>query len=338
MSNSRALTDDRGGAPPAETPPGPDSRWPFEEGWGHVLTVDLEEYFHGPSFDGSVSSGDWDYLPGHVERCVDRWLDLLGAREVRATFFVLGWVADRHPEVVNRLAAAGHEIASRGWSPEPLELLSNSSLRDGVRRTRARLQELSGQPVHGFRAPRPIPDTRQDDLFDVLIEIGHIYDSSLPFPRAREPEAGRGSMTPFTLESREGRIVEVPTGARLLGAVRMPSPSGEWLRHLPYAVTHRRLAARRDARSWSLMRVRSWEIDPEQPRIPLPPIDRLRHYRNLDRLPGRLGRLLSEFRFVSLADRLGLEEWTSDGAAVPSDPGGAGDGTAGSDGLGAQAG
>lgn len=311
MSSTNALTDDRGGEPSQETPRGPDSRRPFEEGWSHVLTIDLEEYFHGPSFDGAVSSGDWDYLPGHVERCVDRWLEVLGARGVRATFFVLGWIADRHPEAVRRLAAAGHEIASRGWSPEPLEILSRDDLRERIRRTRARLQELCDQPVHGFRAPRPPPETMRDDLFDTLIEVGHVYDASLGCPPTRDPEARPVSMAPFTLERPEGRIVEVPTGATLLGALRIPAPSGAWLRHLPYAVTQRRLAARREARSWSLVQVRSWEIDPYQPRLPLPPIDRFRHYRNLDRFPGRVGQLLSEFHFVSLADRLGLDEWSA---------------------------
>lgn len=271
-----------------------------------VLTIDVEEYFQSAAFDGSISPGDWDYLPSRVAHDVDAWLERLGRYDdARATFFFLGWIGERHAELVRRVASAGHEVASRGWGTEPVAAMDYSELRDTLRRARESLGELTGGPILGYRAARPVERSRCPAFCDALIETGHLYDSSLLRVSGEVSDGSTRSPAALCILDRPGgRLLELPIGGLELGPLRLAG-TGSCLRHLPYWLTSRRIGGELD-RGGRRVRLRSWEIDPDQPRIPIPPHGQLRQYRNLDRMSDRLDRLFSEFRFTSVADAFGL--------------------------------
>lgn len=269
----------------------------------HVFTVDVEEYFHVHALEPWVDREAWERYPSRVEASTDRLLRLLEGAGARATFFVLGWVAERRPGLVRRIADAGHEVASHGWSHRKVTELSTDQFRADVRRSRALLEELSGDPVTGYRAPSFSlhPDTRW--MLDVLAEEGYRYDSSL-FPSWRP--AGRGAAgaprRAFTVETGAAPLLELPLTTLRRFGVTLPAAGGAYLRHLPYGLIRAGLRqAERDGEP-GVVYVHPWELDPEQPRFSVPPGTRLRHYGNLGRMEKRLERLTDEFPFTSVRD------------------------------------
>ena len=239
-----------------------------------------------------------------MERNTERLLQVLAESGVEATFFILGWVAERHPQLVRRVLAEGHELASHGSGHVRADRQSPEEFRDDVRRSKRVLEDLGGAPIHGYRAPTFSIGGRSKWAHTVLAEEGYSYSSSV-YPVKHDlygtPEAPR---TPF---SPVPGILEIPlTSVRILG-VDMPASGGGYFRLLPYPLTRGLLHyARRVNRSPAIFYLHPWEIDPEQPRQELAPWkSRFRHYLNLDRTEARLRRLLRNFTWTRM-DRLFL--------------------------------
>jgi polysaccharide deacetylase family protein (PEP-CTERM system associated) len=266
-----------------------------------LFSIDVEEHFQANAFDRVVSREDWDRQPSRVEGNTERLLDLLGRTGARATCFVLGWVAERHPALVRRIAAEGHEVASHGWWHRRIGSLTAQELRQEVRDSKRILEDLSGAPVVGFRAPSFSITPGREWAFDVLLEEGYTYDSSL-FP-IRRPDYGypASPVIPHEIRRPSGVLLEIPMATARVFGMRIPAAGGGYLRQLPYALIQR---AARDAvarRRPGMFYIHPWEVDPGQPRFPVGMLTRMRHYGGLEKTLGHLERLLTEFRFTSVA-------------------------------------
>jgi polysaccharide deacetylase family protein (PEP-CTERM system associated) len=269
----------------------------------HVFTVDLEEYFQVSLFEGVTSRAEWDSLPSRVERNADRLLELLDRHDTFATFFALGWIADRHPNLIRTIASAGHEIASHGWWHRRVRELGREEFRAELRDSKAILEDLTGGRVLGFRAPSFSIVRGSEWAFDVLLEEGYWYDSSL-FPIRRRGYGYPGATpTPHVIERPAGRLLELPLATTRLLRFRAPAAGGAYLRLLPFALICRALSEHERAGESAVIYVHPWELDPDQPRMPLSGLARLRHYHGLENTLGLLERLLEEFRFTSVARR-----------------------------------
>lgn len=271
----------------------------------HCFTVDVEDYFHVNAFESVVRREAWgDYTP-RIHRGMDLLLDLLARHDVHGTFFTLGWVAHRHPDIVRRIVAAGHEIASHGYWHRRVTTLDPEGFRDDLRRSKQALEEVSGQEVTGFRAPSFSIVPGREWALDILLEEGFRYDSSL-FP-IRRPGYGYPSAptVPHTIARPAGRIVELPPAVLRFPGFRIPAAGGGYFRQFPYAVTRAAFRQFERAGQPGMFYIHPWELDPDQPRLPVGLVTRVRHYRGLDRTLPRLERLLSDFRFTSVARRFG---------------------------------
>lgn len=269
----------------------------------HVFSVDVEEHFHALALERAAPRDLWPGLPSRVEPMTDLLLDLLARHGATGTFFVVGWVAERHPDLVRRIAAQGHEVGSHTWWHRRVFSQPPAEFRDEVRRTRALLQQLSGQPVLGFRAPSFSILPGCEWALDVLIEAGHRYDSSF-FPIHR-PGYGNPGSPPMAhrIERPAGELVELPMMTLPLLGVRLPASGGAYLRHGPYALTAAALRHCERAGHAGMLYIHPWEVDTGQPRFAVPWLTRVRHYGGLRRTLPLLTRLLSEFRFTSAARR-----------------------------------
>ncbi len=268
----------------------------------HHFTVDVEEYFQVSAFESRIAREAWGRLESRAARGVDVLLDLLARHHARATFFVLGWLAERHPTIVKSIAAAGHEIGSHGWDHRRVTEQTPAEFRESVRDTRQLLENLAGTPVSGFRAPSFSIVPGREWALDVLIEEGYGYDSSL-FPVRRTgygyPGGGRD---PYWVDRPAGRLLEIPPAVLGRWGMAIPAGGGAYFRVLPYLLTR---TALRDCERRGVpgtFYIHPWELDPDQPRIAAPLVTRLRHYTGLGRMPDRLARLLREFRFTAARD------------------------------------
>lgn len=280
------------------SPPGP----------AHLFTVDVEEYFQVSAFDRVLDRARWGEMESRVERSVDTLLELLDRHGASGTFFTLGWVAAARPGVVRRIAEAGHEVASHGWSHRRVYTLRPGEFREEVHRSRALLEGLAGRAVVGFRAPSFSILPGCEWAFDILLDEGYRYDSSL-FP-IRRPGYGYpdAPTRPHRIERTPGDLLEVPMTTTSLAGLRLPAAGGAYFRHFPYALTRRALREKGREGGAGVFYVHPWEIDPGQPRLPAGRVTRARHYGGLARTLRRLERLLAEFRFTSVAARFGFAE------------------------------
>jgi polysaccharide deacetylase family protein (PEP-CTERM system associated) len=282
----------------------------------HILTVSLEDYYHSRTFKRLVKRDRWSRFESRLEVSTVRTLDLLDEFGVHATFFVLGWVADTVPELVRQVAGRGHEIASRGYYNRHIEQLSPEEFQDDLARSREALERAGGRRVTGFRTAAGW--LGPDDLWalDALAASGYAYDSSIG------PSLGSRTATPwprFAYEHRAGRdgeraIWEFPISTAGCFGMRVPIAGGNYFRQLPHAVVSRAVARwDRSCDAPFVMYFHTWELDPEQPQISAAPLHaRLRHYRNIDRMPAMLRHYLGRYRFSGIAEYLGI-----DAAAAP---------------------
>jgi polysaccharide deacetylase family protein (PEP-CTERM system associated) len=270
----------------------------------HFFSVDVEEHFHAHVFERVVPGHAWDAQPSRVEPATNLLLELLGRHGVQGTFFVLGWVAKRTPGLVRRIADAGHEIGSHSWSHPRISRLTPDQFRQELRTSRAILEDQSGQRVLGFRAPSFSIRPGMEWAFDVLLEEGFVYDSSI-FP-IRRPDYGwpGAPVQPYAIQRQAGTLVELPmTTMSVLGA-RLPASGGGYLRHFPSRIIHQAFEEMAADGAPGMLYVHPWEVDPDQPRIPVSAITRLRHYGGIERTLPRLDRMLQDFQFGSVRDWL----------------------------------
>jgi len=268
--------------------------------------VDVEDYFQVEAFAGVINRGDWEALPRRVVRNTDRLLDIFADSGASGTFFTLGWVAERHPELVRRIVAEGHELASHGSDHYRLDQQSPAEFRDDIRRSKALLEDIGGAAVTGYRAPTFSVGVKSRWAHEILAEEGFRYSSSV-YPIAHDlygvPKAPRHPFCPLP------GFIEIPlTTVRLFGR-NFPTAGGGYFRLLPYAVTRTALRkAGSELRTSCVFYLHPWEIDPDQPRqVQAPFRSRLRHYVNLGRTEHRLRRLLRDFQWTRM-DHLFLDE------------------------------
>lgn len=268
----------------------------------HCLTFDVEEHFQVSAFDSPEQRGRWDRLESRVERNTERLLEVLGGRGIRATFFVLGWVAERHPALIRSIVEAGHEVASHGYAHEMITRQTPEQFRQDIGKAKQILEDVAGAAVTGYRAPSFTIVERTKWALQVLVEEGYRYDSSI-FP-IRHDRYGMPGAQPHRhrLDTPSGPIWEVPPATVQLACARWPVAGGGYFRLLPYPVL-RLLLKRAEAELEPLvMYLHPWEIDPEQPRMQGSCVSRFRHYLNLDKTESRLLRLLADFRFGPIRD------------------------------------
>lgn len=260
----------------------------------NAMTIDVEDYFQVSAFAPFIPRGDWDARECRVERNVDRILGLLADRGIHATFFTLGWVAQRYPALVRRIVEQGHEIASHGYGHERASDLSPEAFRADVAQAKALLEDLSGYEVLGYRAPSFSIGKGNLWAFDVLRDCGYRYSSSV-YP-IRHDHYGMPDAPRFAFPVREG-LLEVPVTTLRLRGRNYPSSGGGYFRLLPYALSRWLIAQvnQQDQQS-AVFYFHPWEIDPDQPRIE--GIDlktRFRHYVNIQRTEARIAQLLQDF-------------------------------------------
>jgi polysaccharide deacetylase family protein (PEP-CTERM system associated) len=280
----------------------------------NAMSIDVEDYFHVSAFDRVVSRAAWVTFESRVVDNTKRLLDLFDRAGVRATFFVLGWVAERFPRLVRDIASMGHEVASHGYHHQLLYMLTPDQFREDVRSAKATLEDTIGAPVIGFRAPSYSMVASSLWALDVLIEEGYAYDTSI-FPihhdRYGIPGAARHA---HRIERQCGSLIEMPASTVRLGRVNVPIGGGGYFRLLPYAWTRWGISWVNNAeREPVVFYLHPWELDPDQPRFQVGPATRLRHYTGLGRTGQRLARLTAEFRFDSVAAVLNIEPAVADG-------------------------
>ncbi len=310
----------------------------------NALSCDLEDYFQVQDCEGVISRDAWAAMPSRLEASTERVLALLDETGVRGTFFVLGWNAERHPELVRRIAAAGHEIASHGYEHKMIFEQTPDEFREDVTRSRALLEDLAGRPVLGYRAPTFSITERSRWAVRILAEAGYRYDSSIfpirhdrygipTAPRflhelngatgATREDGGAGREGAGARPSAGGRpaLIEFPpTTLRVFGC-NVPVAGGGYLRLFPARLILAALRRVNRQRHPAILYFHPWELDPEQPRLPLRRTSRFRHYVGLHRTAAKLRRLLRNLAFSTAAAV--VERWADEhaGATPPSGAG-----------------
>ncbi|MEM7254248.1 MAG: XrtA system polysaccharide deacetylase [Pseudomonadota bacterium] len=273
----------------------------------NAMTVDVEEYFQVSAFANQVDPEAWTTLPSRVVESVERILATFDEFGVRATFFVLGWIAEQHPSLVRRIANEGHEVASHGYAHVRVTDQEPEQFRADVLRTKSILEDTTGIPVRGYRAASFSINASNLWAHEVLAETGHEYSSSI-YP-GNHDHYGMPGASRFAFCPNENGVLEIPVTTVVSGGRRLPAGGGGYFRLLPYRYF-----------SWAVSRVNGsdqraaifyfhpWEIDPEQPRMQnLPLKTRFRHYVNLSRFESRLRRLLGDFRWGPSCEVFELE-------------------------------
>lgn len=277
----------------------------------NVLSVDVEEYFHAAIFRIGTTTSVGRHFETRVEANVDRLLGLLEHHDTKGTFFILGEIASMHPSVVRRIAADGHEVACHGDRHEDVRNQNPREFRADIRRAKERLENLVGDAVIGYRAPNFSIGRAQSWAYEILIEEGFLYDSSMyPILHDRYGQPGAPRFPYVICRTRSGYLTEFPVGtARLLG-VNLPIGGGGYFRLSPYELIRRGIQ-RVNAREQKpvMFYIHPWELDPGQPRPPMAWRHRFRHYVGLEKEAAKLSRLLTQFRFGTAQDVLLVREW-----------------------------
>jgi polysaccharide deacetylase family protein (PEP-CTERM system associated) len=263
----------------------------------NALTIDVEDYFQVSAFAPYIDRGDWDTRECRVERNIARILALLERHGVKATFFTLGWIAERHPGIVRDIVAGGHELASHGYGHERANQLTPETFFADISSAKQILEALSGCEVKGYRAPSfSIDASNRHWAFDALARAGYRYSSSV-YPVQHDhygmPDAPRFSHSPHAA------VMEVPPTTVRAFNRNWPASGGGYFRLMPYALSRRLIAHvnHHDGES-AIFYFHPWEIDVDQPRIPgINAKTRFRHYVNIHRMEQRLGCLLRDFRW-----------------------------------------
>ena len=274
----------------------------------NALSVDVEDWFQVGAFENTIDKASWDGRLHRVERNTDAVLAMFGEAGVRGTFFTLGWIAARYPALIRRIAAAGHEVASHGWDHLRVFRMTPKQFADDLSRSRAAIEDAAGQQITGYRAPSFSIDLRTPWAHAVLAEAGYAYSSSVA-PVLHDhygwPEAPRFAFRPLS----DSGLIELPVTTVKIAGRNFAAGGGGFFRLFPYGLS--RWAVRevnRKEKRPAIFYFHPWEIDPEQPRVAEAPLkSRLRHYTNLDRMAGKLRKLLRDFEWVR-TDQVAAEQ------------------------------
>jgi polysaccharide deacetylase family protein (PEP-CTERM system associated) len=262
----------------------------------NALTIDVEDYFQVSAFAPYIARSSWDGRPCRIERNIDRILELLAEKGVHATFFTLGWIAERYPDMVRRIVAGGHELASHGYEHERAGNLDADGFFVDVALAKAVLEDISGSAVHGYRAPSFSIGEHNRWAYDCLAKAGYKYSSSV-YP-IRHDHYGSPGGSRFA-HMAHTQVLEVPIATARVFRTNVPAGGGGYFRLMPYPLSRwlLRRVNQRDAEP-AIFYFHPWEIDPDQPRVEgVDAKTRFRHYLNLERTAIRLGMLLRDFRW-----------------------------------------
>lgn len=275
----------------------------------NALSVDVEDWFQVGAFETVIDRKDWDSLECRVERNTDAVMALFDEANVQATFFTLGWVADRYPALIRRIVDAGHEIASHGYDHNRVFTFTPDQFSADIERTRKLLEDASGQKVTGYRAPSFSIDQRTPWAHDILAEQGYTYSSSVA--PVKHDHYGWAEAPRFAFRPVAGSdFLEIPVTTAELGSKRLAAGGGGFFRLLPYAFSRWaiRQVNERDNRP-AVIYFHPWEIDPDQPRVANAPVkSKLRHYTKLDVMADKLRRLPKDFRWERLDSVVAREQ------------------------------
>lgn len=269
----------------------------------HFLSFHVEEHFQAPAFDSPMRRRHWERFESRVEKNTEKILDLLTKRNVRATFFVLGWVAERHGGLIRRIVSAGHEIGSHGYAHEPVTAQTADQFRNDVRKTKRILEDLTGEPVLGYRAPAFSLTPETNWALPILAEEGYRYDSSLCF----SPDRSRRHSGCYRLDSTSGPLWEIPINCLRVAGVALPT-NGLSIRLISYWLLRRVVKFAEMNRKPIVVNLRVWECDPSQPRMEGHIRAVFQQYYNLAKLEDRLRMLLQDFQFSPLREAIQAEE------------------------------
>jgi len=267
----------------------------------NAFTVDVEDYFQVSAFNNTISPSDWNSQESRIEYSMERVLTLLAETEVKATFFVLGWVAARYPDLIKRIAVGGHEIASHGYSHQLVYSQSRETFKQETLRSKKLLEDIVQKPVNGYRAASYSITNQSEWALDELIDAGFKYDSSI-FPVHHDRYGWPGAPTQVHRLTREkGSLIEFPLSTVSLMGYRLPVAGGGYFRLYHYLLSRMllRLSLRQTNQPF-IFYLHPWEIDPDQPRINAKLLSRFRHYNNLSKCESRLKNLLRDFEFTTV--------------------------------------
>lgn len=267
-----------------------------------IFTIDVEDWFQVSAFERHVTRTSWDTRESRVVENTQRMLSLLNETGARGTFFTLGWVAQRFPQLVRAIAEAGHEVASHGFWHERIPTISEDKFREDVRTAKVALEDAAGTAVVGYRAPSFSMTDEVPWAARILVEEGYSYDSSR-FPIARRGYGTAvGEAIPHYLNTASGPLAEYPPAVWNVAGLRVPVAGGGWFRQLPLPVILQGLGAVLKSGYPAVFYIHPWELDAQQPRIPVPILTRIRHYRGLAKSEDRLRRLLQTWNFTSFQE------------------------------------
>lgn len=273
----------------------------------HAMTIDVEEFFQVSAFKDVVSQEQWSSQPSRVVQSTEKLLSLFESQQIKATFFILGWVADKHPGLVRQINEAGHEIASHGYSHQLIYGQDQTTFRDETLRSKDILESIINKPVIGYRAASYSITKKSLWALDILADLGFKWDSSI-FPVYHDNYGIPDTPSdPYTIRTLSGKsLVEFPiTSAKKFG-LSIPAAGGGYFRQFPYALfKHLFNSASNNNSNPRIFYLHPWEVDPDQPRFNSASwFSRYRHYTNLHRCEDRLKKLISDFNFSTLSSSL----------------------------------
>ncbi len=272
----------------------------------NAFTVDVEDYFQVSAFEKHIDRSRWEEFPHHVVDNTSRMLDLMAAEEVKGTFFILGWVANRYPKLVRRIAEAGHELASHSYWHRLVYELTPDEFRDDLRKSKQAIENAAGVQVNCYRAPSFSITQKSIWALDVLVEEGFISDSSI-FPIVHDRYGIPGAKTGIhEVTTKSGSLLEFPPSIRKIAGANLPISGGGYFRLFPYFFTANSFArVNRRQNAAFMFYIHPWEIDPGQMRMKFASAStRFRHYVNLKSTYGKLQRLLRDFEFGTISQVL----------------------------------
>ena len=272
----------------------------------NALTIDVEDYFHVSALSSKISPDDWSaYDQGRVVQSTQKLLQLFAEYDYKATFFVLGWVAQRYPELVLDIGRGGHEVASHGWSHQLIYNQTPQVFQSETERSKKLLEDILGNEVAGYRAASYSITPKSRWALDILVELGFQYDSSL-FPvyhdRYGMPDI---PFHPYELTTENGgQLIEFPLSTYNVFGYRLPVSGGGYFRLFPYMMNRWCLGSINRSGKPFVFYLHPWEVDPDQPRVDVSGLSKFRHYNNLDKCYRRMESLLSDFKFGSMREVL----------------------------------
>lgn len=277
----------------------------------NAMTVDVEDYFQVAAFESVINPKEWDSIPCRVERNVDRILDLFALHNVKATFFILGWIAERFPAVVTKIAQQGHEVASHGYGHQRIVNQSQDSFRKDLLRSKSLLEALVGRPVIGYRAPSYSIGETTLWAHDILAELGFEYSSSVVPVKHDLYGIPNGHRHPY--RTAKDKLLEIPISTVNLAGRNINCGGGGWFRFFPYAFTRWAISSINcKEQSPCVFYFHPWELDPNQPRVKSASAkSKFRHYLNLSKTVDRLNHLLTDFEWSTMRDVYLTENNTS---------------------------